>query len=78
MYRGKDLDGAKTSHDLFEVECHHDFKRETIANGGNVLEWQVNSNNGCCRVRFRHLNTGKLLTLAIIDTPADQYDPENP
>lgn len=77
MYKGKDLDGAKTTHDLFEVEFHHDFKRETIVNGGNVLEWQVNSDNGYCRVRFRHLNTGKLLTLSIIDAPVDQYDPEN-
>jgi hypothetical protein len=75
MYKGRDLDGAKTTHDLFEVEFHTDFKRETIVNAGNVLEWQVNSNNGYCRVRFRHLNTGKLLTLSIVDFVADE--PEN-
>lgn len=77
MYKGKDLDGAKTTHDLFEVEFHNDFKRETIVNGGNVLEWQVNSNNGYCRVRFRHLNTGKLLSLSIVDLHGDENDAEN-
>ena len=75
MYKGKDIDGVKTTHDLFEIEFHSDFKRETIINAGNVLEWQVNSNNGYCRVRFRHLNTGKLLTLSIVDLPKDQNDP---
>ena len=75
MYKGKDIDGVKTTHDLFEIEFHADFKRETIINAGNVLEWQVNSNNGYCRVRFRHLNTGKFLTLSIVDLPKDQNDP---
>lgn len=39
MYKGKEVDGAKTTHDLFEIEAHIDFKRETIVNGGNCLEW---------------------------------------
>ena len=67
------FEGFTTSSDSSSAST----KRETIVNGGNVLEWQVNSNNGYCRVRFRHLNTGKLLSLSIVDLHGDENDAEN-
>lgn len=78
MYKGKDTEGAKTTHDLFEIEAHSDFKRETIVNGGNCLEWQMNSSNNYCRVRFRHVNSGRLLTVSMVENEKTNEDEDVP
>lgn len=66
IFKGQDPSDEYTSSQLFEIENHKDMKQETIQNAGNVLEWSDNSVPSM-KVRLRHINSGKLLSIVLID-----------
>ena len=59
-----------TTNNLFEIELHSDYKQETVINAGQLMQWQQRGSKHYIKVRFRHVNSGKLLTLSTIDRPA--------
>lgn len=42
------------------------MKNETIQNSGSILEWNM-GNVLSTSVRFRHINSGKLLRIAMVN-----------
>ena len=38
----------------------------------------MNSSNNYCRVRFRHVNSGRLLTISMVDYKETKEDEDNP
>ena len=65
IYKGTNENDSITTNNLFSIEVHHPEYSDIMAQQGAFLTWQTSKSNTNMTqiVRFRHLNSGKLLTV---------------
>jgi hypothetical protein len=56
-----------TTNSLFELDAHDDEKHETVSQAGKPLEWVSRGILSFTRVRFRHINSAKLMQISMCE-----------
>ena len=77
IYKGNDDADIITTNNLFEIEQHNQGYSETVSQQGSFLTWKNAEGKGSSGqiVRFRHLNTGRLLAVRPMKSDDNAAEP---